>query len=77
MIPWGHLHFLHFIYFQTVFSVLSFSSDASTYFQIEIPSISSCQVAIKFEVDIDTCIDINLDHRPTFAQGGLVGLSWS
>ena len=42
--PWGrgcsrgHFHFLNFIYFQTVFSVSSSSSDARTYFQIETPS---------------------------------------
>ena len=36
-LPWGHFHFLRFIYFQTVFSVLSSNSDASTYFQIETP----------------------------------------
>ena len=35
----GPLHtFFHFIYFQTVFSILPSSSDASTYFQIETPS---------------------------------------
>ena len=34
LIPRGHFHF----YFQTLFSVLSSSSDASTYFQIETPS---------------------------------------
>ena len=31
----GHFHFLHFIYFQIVFSVFSSSSDASTYFQMK------------------------------------------
>ena len=35
----GHFHFLHFIYFQTVYSALPSSSDASTYFQIETPSL--------------------------------------
>ena len=33
-VPWARLHFLHFIFFQTVFSVLSSSSDASTYFKL-------------------------------------------
>ena len=35
LIPRGHFHFLHFIYFQTEFSVFSYSYDASSYIQIE------------------------------------------
>ena len=34
----GHFHFLHFIYFQIVVSIFSFSFDMSTYFQIDTPS---------------------------------------
>ena len=34
----GHFHFLQFVSFQTVFSVFSSNSHASTYFQIEAPS---------------------------------------
>ena len=39
LIPGSHFYFLYLIYFQTVFSVFSSSSDASTYIQIENPSL--------------------------------------
>ena len=38
LISRSHFHFLHFIYFQRVFSVFSSSYDASSHFQIEAPN---------------------------------------
>ena len=50
LIPRSHFQFLHFIYFQAEFSVLSSSSDDSTYFQIETHSYYNITIT-QFSVD--------------------------
>ena len=65
LIPRGHFHFLPFIYFQTVFSALSFSSDANIYFQIETPSL---QCICHFQLLVVT-IEIKREDTHISEQG--------